>query len=648
MAIPFIQDEATLAIIQTILDLAGPNFVTPYDASQQPFNANNLNQEDLIQYQLPGGTSLKGYSEPSMTESMGSAINSMLVVLAPFISAYGLILPILGVIRGIIEVLCAMMNPFAVIRAIIRLFKKWIPPFISLFPPLAGVIIIISTIKAILAIVFYILTVVVPTLQLILANIRLLADAFDGDANEQTRNAGREKLISMLNELLNQTGVMASLLPLLEIISLILRLVAGLPCKKGKSSKADCDTSNLANVSSNFSCDDNDASCCDDTVCPPELRRGAIKGRGTLIPSFFGEAPLFFAYRLFTGNSLVPKLKKYNHSLTDQLNQQLDEEVDEGCPPGSPDDDCPNLRVKITSRRGGSRTVTRAIAKISGNVITVISPSLIRMVGAVDYEVLPNHEALVARNMIGLGCHPDVETAKEELAVRYAAIETPIVERFPETADLFDRYSQLNGDFNGLIGELENNINNVVSTNPPYDTSIAAIEDIQNRMLDLLNGFVTDMQNRLNGILSRSTSRFDSELEINKSLARADGKDIATVIITPRDLTGSPLAQNLPNGVDINVEILTDFGILSNQRRDNSTGQILADITSTAPGNATITAKVNTEFISDLLDGVESTREISVRFIADAALPQRRLISTPAAGTKARTGQTAERQAGSK
>jgi hypothetical protein len=651
--IHFIKDEKTITILQAILDLAGPNFIAPYDAALQPFNANNLNQETLIQYVVPGGTSLQGYSEPSMTESMGSAINSMLTVLAPVISAYGLILPILGVIRGIIEVLCAMMNPFAVVKAIIRLFKKWLPPFISLYPPLAGVIIIISTIKAILAIVFFILTVVLPTLQLIIANIKTLANAFGGDANQQTRDAGKEKLTTMLAELLNQTGVMGALLPLLEIIMLILNLVSGLPCKKGKSRKADCDSSSLVKVKTKHNCDDNDASCCDNKTCPPELRRGAIKGRGTLIPSIFGEAPPFFAYKLHTGNSLVPKLKKYNQSMTDQLNPQLDEEIDEGCPPGGDDDDCPNLRIRIESRRGSSRRVTRAIAKVRGQVITIMSPSLIRMIGAVNYEVLPNYESLVMRNIIGLACHPDVELAKEELAIKYAEIETPIVERFPETADLFDRYSGLNSTFNGLVNDLSNQIQGdgsingiigVVNKDPPYDDNIAAIEGIQDSMLNLLNDFANDMIGRLNGIVAKANNRFDSELEVDKNLAKANGQDIATIIVTPRDSTGSLLVQNLPDGVDISVEILTDFGQISNQRRINSTGQILADLKSATPGLATIRAKINSEFISDLTDGVESVVEAEVRFVADAALPQRRLVSTPSAGSKAPTGSNAERE----
>jgi hypothetical protein len=291
--------------------------------------------------------------------------------------------------------------------------------------------------------------------------------------------------------------------------------------------------------------------------------------------------------------------------------------------------------------------VTRAIAKVRGQVITIISPSLIKMIGAVNYEVLPNYESLVMRNMIGLGCHPDVEVTKNELAVKYGQIETPVVERFPETADVFDRYSGLNNDFALLVGELNTIIagdGGVVNKNPPYDEDIDAITDIQDRMVSLLDDFVNEMNDKLNGILRKASNRFDSELEVDKNLVKANGLDIATIIVTPRDATGSLLARNLPDGVDVNVEIFTDFGTLSNQRRVNASGQILADLKSATPGLATITAKINTEYISDLNDGIESVIELPVRFIADAVLPQHRLISTPAAGVKTQTGSNAEKE----
>jgi len=149
----FIDPEGPIAsVLDTILSIAGPNFEGPYQSSTQPHNMVEANQETLIQYQMPGGSQLEGHANPSSGGNIGAAINSMIGLLSPAISAFALILPILGVIRGIIEVLCCLMNPFCVNKAIIRLFKKWIPPFISLYPPLAGVVIMASTIKAIMAI----------------------------------------------------------------------------------------------------------------------------------------------------------------------------------------------------------------------------------------------------------------------------------------------------------------------------------------------------------------------------------------------------------------------------------------------------------------------------------------------------------------
>jgi len=628
----FIQDPKVLATIQVISDLVGNDFNFPYDSSQQPIDAVAKNAQALLQFQLPGATTLRGYADPSLAESMGSAINSLMAGLAPIMSVYGFLLPILGVIRGIIEVLCAMMNPFAVIRAIIRLFKKWIPPFIALFPPLAGLIIILGIIKLILAITFYIMTVVVPTYQLIKHNIKVLEKSFGPNANDQTRAAGKAKLEKLLEEFLNQIGVLAMLKPLLEIITLILGFKAGFPCGKGKKGHI--------TVSSD------DTTCCGDLVCPPELKRGAITGRGTLIPASFGNAAPFFAFKLFTNHSLTPKLKKYNQSLRDQLNQQLDEEVDEACAPGGDDSECPTLRVRIKSRRGRSNEILKAIAKISGSTLTVISPSLATMTGAVDFEIEPNYDVLIMRNMIGLGCHPDIEDAKAALEARTPALDLSIAEKFPEVSDISGDYNKFGDDINKCFSQLKLKVANIIVSDPPYNTD--DIDASQDCMLNVLNNFADDMKNKLRSLISKGTDKDNSDFSVDKNIVRADGKDKAIISVIPRDITGANLTINLPADVDVQVELFTDLGIITNQHLDNTTGQISADITSPIAGVASLTAKINSDFISDF-DGIsETVRVIKVRFVSDAVLPQRRVISTPAIGIKAQTGLGSERETRSK
>jgi len=174
MNIDFIKDPTILAALEEILDIAGPNYNLPFDSDAQPSDGVERNDESLTQYDAPGGTTLKSVQPPAANPSMGSVISSVLTVLSPILTAYGLLLPILGIIKAIIEVLCCLMNPFCVIGAVKRMFEKYIPPFISLFPPSAGIIIMKSTIKLILAVVYQVMTEVIPTIQHIITLVEAL------------------------------------------------------------------------------------------------------------------------------------------------------------------------------------------------------------------------------------------------------------------------------------------------------------------------------------------------------------------------------------------------------------------------------------------------------------------------------------------
>jgi len=604
----FINDPNILATLQTITQLAGPNFALPYDDSSQPSDGSKLMSDNLLQIQSPGGIKISPSGDPTKTNHMGSAISSLLTVFSPFVYAYSLILPILGVIRGIIEVLCALKNPFAVIKAIIRLFKKWIPAFLSLFPPTAGLLLILGVIKIILAIVLFILTVVVPIYQLIKRNLQILTNA----TNEQQKAACKEKLKTLIVELLKQTGLLNVVKPILEIVMAILRLFSGKPCKKKKSKgKAD-----LTKVVLSVDVDDADDTCCDDNVCPPVFK-SPPKGRATIVPTSFSDAPPYFAWKIstITGNSGLSQISPYIQSFQQQLNSQLDEPVSEAQTAGSSGNSA-SFNVKITGRRG-QQTATMPIVKIKGNDITVINPSLFTMIGAVQYEIIPNWEVLIAYDVVGLACHPDVAAARD--SIEYP--DTPGIDIVPELDNIgFDKFVS---DLNALI----DSTNKVVLGEPPFD-----IDGIQNDMVNLLINFINNLKNIMNRTLSKITSPLNSELDVDKNLVKAGETDKAIISVIPRDATGALIAQQLPDGVSVDVKLFTDFGTISNQVLNSSTGVVTADIVSLFSGVATITAKINNEYIVEFSNDSKITREVSVRFISDAVLPKRRLVSKQSAG----------------
>ena len=75
----FINDPKVLTVLETIVNLAGPNYALPYDSSAQPANGSNMLADDLLQFNMPGGTKVQGIADPAAVTSMGKAISGLMV-----------------------------------------------------------------------------------------------------------------------------------------------------------------------------------------------------------------------------------------------------------------------------------------------------------------------------------------------------------------------------------------------------------------------------------------------------------------------------------------------------------------------------------------------------------------------------------------
>lgn len=613
--------QIVAGLLDGILNSAGSNFTPPYDSNFQPADGNAFNAESLIQFQLPGGGALQGYSEPGWTQSISSAINSALAAFAPFLSAYALILPIIGVIRGIIEIICALLNPFAVIAAVIRLFSKWIPPFISLFPPFAGIILILNIIKAIIAVVFFILTVVLPTLELIKQNIQSIGNALDAgpDSSEQAAEAGRQKIRDLIAELIQQSGLLGVLQPILEIMSAIIGISAGFPCGDGKSDvSADCGNgsskSNLDNgslvppIGSSTGSDSSICGGCPDIISDPDA---APRGLGVLVSSSFCDYEPSFVFELVTNNSDIRKLESYIQSKEKQLEGCLDEPIRFARPVGATQDTS-LVKVKLKSRRGSSREITVPVLDIDDTNLKIMSPLARLFVGTINYEIQIDHDMMVMNGIMGAGCHPSVRAVKENLENRFSDLNTSVSDRFPEAASLNSEFNSMVGSYNDLLGRLnENNTED-------------EIDDISNGISNLLNGFNNNLLGKINGILSKLFDTSASEFTVNREKVKADNIDKAIITVKPKDLTGSLLLKNTPSGTGLNIEILSSFGSVVNKTTDTSTGSVTAEIISPLIGSADITAKINGEYLTQAGDTQDSIKTLNIRFISDSTLPARR------------------------
>jgi hypothetical protein len=642
----FIDTGSVVALIlDSILSAAGSNFSAPFDSSTQPHDVVSANNDPLIQYQTPGGAQIEGHAFPGAGGSIGTAINDMLGLLSPLISAYALVLPILGVIRGIIEIMCCLINPFCVIPAIIRLFVKWIPPFLSIFPPLAGIIIIISTIKAIIAIVFFILTELIPFIQLMIDNIKNLAGFFSNpdDLNDAQKDSAVEKLTSLLETLIQKLGILSVFKPLLDLIFLILGLTAGFPCSSGED--ADTGLSDSAIVIP----DGPDSSCC---PCTPDVitdRNSAPRGTAILVSSSFGDCAPAFVFKLITGNPKVRELEQFQENSEEQLNCQLDEPIKYARPVGSTDDRS-MFKVKLTDRRGESRSFTVPVLDVSGTIIKISSPlGFVFLNRLVNYEVIPDYEMLVHQGVIGVGCHPDVISAKRNIENQFPNLDKSALDSNPEAKTLQDDYGKLINDMDDMFECVSGCIDLIDQPEPAFDDAIACLNACQANIVEDLSGFITDYTGKLNSIIARNLSSSASTFKVDKKTVRADDTDVAVITVTPRDVTGALLLKNPVNGIDSGVEILTDFGTIFDQQLDGPSGTVIASIKSPIIGRAIISVKVNNELIIDV-DGINDpvTRTRSINFTAEDILPTRRKRSKVSGKTAVSTGTTSEREPGNR
>lgn len=216
---------------------------------------------DRLQLLIPPGA-LKPALNPNFGKDVFDAIMKLLDQFFPFLMLYKFFLPILNMIICIIEVLCALTNPFKLISALKRLFTVCIPEFLNLFPIFALIIMIISLLLLLLALIEYIILQILKLIEALLMNINALFNAFQ-QADEKSVLAIAHKLGSLLCVFQNLFVLLSIFAIIIQIIKDILSLVFNIPpCQDG---------------------DEEDDSCCSPDVCPIFIKNGPYtRTTGTL------------------------------------------------------------------------------------------------------------------------------------------------------------------------------------------------------------------------------------------------------------------------------------------------------------------------------------------------------------------------------
>ncbi|HMC02220.1 MAG TPA: hypothetical protein VKN14_14370, partial [Flavobacteriaceae bacterium] len=87
---------------------------------------------DILQAKIPGAT-LFGNVD-NFSKEVLDVIASLLNQLGPYLALYNFFQALLNMIGCIMDILCCLNNPFCLVRAIRKLFKRCLPDFLNLFP----------------------------------------------------------------------------------------------------------------------------------------------------------------------------------------------------------------------------------------------------------------------------------------------------------------------------------------------------------------------------------------------------------------------------------------------------------------------------------------------------------------------------------
>lgn len=185
-------------------------------------------------------------------------IASILAQIAPFLSFYNFIMAALNLIKCIIEVLCAIPNPFAMIAKLKKLFLECLPPFIALFPFMALIAMILALLLLIIALVKYILTTILAVIAQIIQNLLVFEKAIQLQDSESSL-AAIQKITSLLCFIQNLMAIFVGLATVMAIIQSLMSLAGGSVCG-----------------------DDDPDGCCGPDICPRFIKEN---GNGILTES---------------------------------------------------------------------------------------------------------------------------------------------------------------------------------------------------------------------------------------------------------------------------------------------------------------------------------------------------------------------------
>ncbi len=222
---------------QGIIDIFGANFFPPFNLGSQPSDKESMVGEKLLQFPLPGGSFQ--LPDGNLFNEIGKLIGPTIQAISSFLSGIMPLFIIIEIIRGIIEIICALMNPAALIAAILNFFQNILPKLFSLLPPIAGILIILAIIQALIAILVAMLAAIIAIIE----QINECGTAISGSIENGDFAAADgciQKICQLLQYLLNEIGALAPMAAIMNLLDVIMAMASGGFCSNG-SECCDCD-----------------------------------------------------------------------------------------------------------------------------------------------------------------------------------------------------------------------------------------------------------------------------------------------------------------------------------------------------------------------------------------------------------------------
>lgn len=620
----------------------------PFQApSTQPEDSNALIQSlSLI---LPTGKQTPNASS-NFSKDINDALFSLMEKVSPFLTTFKFFMPVLKLITGILEVICALINPFSLWGAINRLFNEYLPEFLALYPAFSMIVLILSILKLLLTILEYYLNQITIIYNDMKQNLKDYAGAMEKN-NKDSITAITNKMKSYRCNMQNLLVMFNMIASVAEVINDLLNFALKIPCS-------------------------NNSDCCNTNVCPAFLENSPISA-DTGILQYYPSVTATNSFNVFSHllgninndtrqqayqyydpnqNSLLAFSNIFDPSDATHHPKPIFYPTDSAYTGSTPTNQVPytiDIRIYYEPRaftRSGTARYIRfkqcvVISQGSYNLInydnstTRINTGVLLLSGGLGYEddgvtvidlpgtntqatletfitlpatsedvdlfgninypdnvvifnnssytFNPNFEYLFAKSLISAGCAPSIKISKSALATTFPIQTIPTLP-----------------DFTAIQNSLANEIDNLFS-NLNSDT----LDTFYNNTVAITNTAATDINGQLEAYFDLAFDHYNSSFTISPSVQWQNQGILVSIVF--KDRNDNIISDNLNSVVSTyiknKIQIVNSFGKITSVSYDGSEF-FIADITTTTVGSGSVYVIYNNEVLSILTPNSDPTQ----------------------------------------